>query len=106
MCDSGRLSEFAQDSRFAGLNYMDTIRLTADDGSVTEFYIEEQTRIGGTDYLLVADSPDGDANALILKDVSGENDTEASLVPVEDEDELEALLKVFAEILDDTDIRM
>ena len=84
----------------------DTLILTADDGTEHEFYIEEQTRVNGTDYLLVADAREGDANALILKDVSEENDEEARYVPVEDEKELEALLAVFEEMLDDTDIRM
>ncbi len=85
---------------------MDTIILTADDGTENEFFIEEQTRIGGTDYLLVADAAEGDANALILKDISEENDSEACYVPVDDEDELAAVLKIFEEMLDDTDIRM
>lgn len=85
---------------------MDTIILTADDGTENEFFIEEQTRINGADYLLVADAAEGDANALILKDVSEENDSEACYVPVDDEDELAAVLKIFEEMLDDTDIRM
>lgn len=85
---------------------MDTIKITADNGVETEFYIEEQTRVNGRDYLLVADSREGDANALILKDESEEPDEEARYVPVEDERELEALMRIFEEMLDDTDIRM
>ncbi len=84
----------------------DTLRLTADDGTETEFYIEEQTRVNGTDYLLAADSREGDANALILKDISEENEEEACYVPVTDEEELASVMKVFEEMLDDTDIRM
>ncbi len=85
---------------------METLKFVADDGRETEFFIEEQARVNGTDYLLVADAAEGDANALILKDVSEETDEEARYVPVEDGGELEALLKVFEEMMDDTDIRM
>ena len=35
-----------------------------------EFYVLEQTKIGGTDYILVTDMEDGDGDALILKDLS------------------------------------
>ena len=72
-----------------------------------EFYVVEQTRVNGTNYLLVADAPEGDANALILKDISDEASAEAEYVPVEDEAELAALMKVFNEMTDDdTDILM
>ena len=80
--------------------------MIADDGTICTFYVEEQTRVNGTDYLLVADAEEGDANACIFKDISDEASEEASYVPVEDEEELEALMKIFEEMLDDTDIRM
>ena len=85
---------------------METVRFIAEDGTEEEFYIEERTRLHGSDYLLVTDSPEGDANALILKDISDESSEEAQYVPVEDEKELGALLKVFEEMLDDTAIEM
>ncbi len=49
---------------------MEKIRFQSPDGTVEDFYIEEQTRIGGVAYLLVSDSMDDEANAYILKDVS------------------------------------
>ncbi|MDO4619884.1 MAG: DUF1292 domain-containing protein [Lachnospiraceae bacterium] len=85
---------------------MQTVTFTAADGTETEFYVEEQTRVNGKNYLLVTDSQEGDANALILKDISEDADEEAEYVPVEDETELNALLKIFEEMLDDTDIVM
>lgn len=86
---------------------METITLTADDGKEITFFIEEQMRLGGKDYLLVSDSSEDDANAFIFKDISPENSPEAEYVPVEDESELEAAMKIFAEMLDeDTEIRM
>ncbi len=85
---------------------MRTVSFTDDDGNQTEFYVEEQTRIGGTDYLLVSDMPEGDANAFILKDISEDTSAEAEYVFVEDEAEIGALMKVFGEILEDTDLTM
>lgn len=46
---------------------MEKIRFQSPDGTVEDFYIEEQTRIGGVAYLLVSDSMDDEANAYILK---------------------------------------
>ncbi len=78
-----------------------------EDGSKTEWYVEEQVMVGGKRYLLVTDSEEDDANALILEDVSGDDDKEAEYVPVEDEDHLQALLKLFEETMaDDTKIVM
>ena len=85
---------------------METIDFIADDGKLCTFYVEEQTRVNGTDYLLVTDAGEGDANAYIFKDISAPDAEEAAYVPVEDEDELLALMKIFAEMLDDTDLEM
>lgn len=83
---------------------MEPIIFTADDGTSQKFYVEEQTRVGGTDYLLVTTSEDDDAEALILKDLSSDTDEEADYVPVENEEELSAILKVFQTMMEDTDI--
>lgn len=37
----------------------DKIILTADDGTEVTFYVIEETRLGASNYLLVADSDDG-----------------------------------------------
>ena len=37
---------------------MEKIKFQSPDGTVEEFYIEEQTMIGGVSYLLVSDSLD------------------------------------------------
>ena len=83
---------------------MDKIKFVTDEGETVEFYVEEQTRVNGTDYLLVTDSMDDEANAYILKDSSEE--TEADYVMVEDDVELEAMSKVFSQMMDDVDIEM
>ncbi len=77
-----------------------------EDGEEAAFYVLEETRLNGTDYLLVADSKGEEANALILKEEPGDSREEALYVPVEDEKELDALSKVFEELLEDVDIEM
>ncbi|MDC7286803.1 DUF1292 domain-containing protein [Blautia schinkii] len=85
---------------------MEKIRFQSEDGTVTEFYIEEQTRIGGTAYLLVSDSLGDEASAYILKDMSEDTSLEACYEMVEDEDELQAVFKVFEQMLEDVDLEM
>ena len=85
---------------------MEKIRFQSPDGTVEDFYIEEQTRIGGVAYLLVSDSMDDEANAYILKDVSEDTDSEACYEMVEDENELQAVYKVFEQMLEDVDLEM
>ena len=48
---------------------MEKITFCPEDGEAVEFFVLEQTRLGGVDYILVTDSEDDDAEALILKDV-------------------------------------
>lgn len=83
---------------------MDKISFLASDGTEEEFFIEEQTTISGVTYLLVSDSQDDDANAYILKDVSAQDETDACYEFVENDDELDAVFKVFEQMLDDVDL--
>ena len=82
---------------------MEKIKFTTDDG-VEEFYVIDETRISSRNYILVSDSLEDEAEAMIFKDVSAENESEAVYVPVEDEVELSAVASVFAESLGDIDI--
>ena len=78
------------------------ITLTSpDDGQDVELYVLEQTRIFGSDYLLVTDAPDGDGEAYILKDTSRMGDEEAVYEFVGDDAELAAVSDVFSQMLDD-----
>ena len=85
---------------------VDKIKFETEDGEIVEFYVEEQTKVNGIQYLLVTDSMDDEADAYILKDLSAETDTDANYVMVEDDVELEAISQVFIEMLDDVDIEM
>lgn len=86
---------------------MDTnkIILIDDEGNEEVFYIEEQTRVYGKNYILVSTAQEGGAEALILKDISEDSNEEAAYVPVDDESELAAVMKIFEEMLDDIDIQ-
>ena len=75
-------------------------------GEETEFFVLEETRLNGKDYILVTDSEDDDAEALILRDLSADGDKEAVYEIVEDDTELLAVSKVFEELLEDVSIEM
>ena len=81
------------------------ITLTDDEGSELDFYILEQTELGGNTYLLVTDSAEDEeeAEALILREIVTEGG-EAVYETVEDETTLTALSKLFEELLEDVDI--
>ena len=75
-----------------------------DSQETVYFFVLEQTRINGADYILVTDAEDGDGEALILKDLSEDGEQEAVYEIVEDDDELEALSVIFGEMLEDVDL--
>lgn len=84
---------------------MEKITFTfADSEEAVEFFVLEQTRIGGTNYLLVTDSEEDDGEALILKDLSADGEQEALYEIVENDDELEAISKIFSQMLEDIDL--
>lgn len=84
---------------------METIEFYLDNGEKVDFYVLEQSRLGGRDYILVTDSMDDEeGEALILKDVSAPEDTEAVYEIVEDDQELDAVSAIFAEMLEDIDL--
>ena len=77
------------------------LTFVGENGDEQEFTVIEQTVVGGRSYLLVAGSGDEDAECLILKDVSEEDETEARYVILEDEQELDAIAEIFKNLLED-----
>ena len=77
-----------------------------DEDQTIEFFVVEETKLGGVSYLLVTDAAgdeeDGDCD--LLKDMSGKDEEEAVYEFVEDEEELDSLMKIFAELLDDVEL--
>ena len=45
---------------------VESITFKDENNNDQDFYVVEQTRVNGINYLLVADTPEGDAEALIL----------------------------------------
>ena len=97
---------FMQAIRQIDRRYMDKITFTGVDGDDLELFVLEGTRLGGVDYILAAEEEKGDGDCYILKDVSSSTDSESVYEIVEDEKELDYLIGVFAELLDDTDIKL
>lgn len=86
---------------------MEKIKFTPEgETNEVEFFVIEQTRLGGINYILVTDSDDDEeeGEAFILKDLSKEEDTEAVYEFVEDDHELNAVADVFANLLEDVDL--
>lgn len=86
---------------------MQSINFITDEGEEIPFYIIEQTTLAGKDFLLVTDSDtdEDEAEVYIMQEISDQED-QTVYEFVENEAQLEALSKVFAELLDDVDIQM
>ncbi len=84
---------------------MEKISFTLNEtGETVEFYVLEETRLNGVDYILVTDSQEDDGEALILKDLSADGDSEALYEIVEDDGELESVMGIFEQLLEDVDL--
>lgn len=82
---------------------LEKIKFRTDDGENVFFYVIEQTRINGMNYILVSDTEEGEGQALILKDLSQDGDEEGVYEIVDSDEELDAVGGVFANMLDDVD---
>lgn len=84
---------------------MEKITFMPDGEEAVEFYVLEQTTLGGVNYILVTDANEGDdGNAYILKAVSDSDDNEQVYAMVEEDNELAAVSGVFESMLDDIDL--
>lgn len=78
-----------------------------EEGEEVPFFVEEQTMLAGINYLLVTDGEEEESDAYILKSMrEGNADGEIVYEMVEDEQELDAISKVFAELLEDVSIEV
>ena len=78
----------------------------SEDGENLEFHIVEQTTINNIRYIIATDVMD-DEVAYILKETFSDSAKEESVFEfVEDERELDAISKVFEQLLDDIDIEL
>ena len=79
------------------------ITLQTDEGEAVDFFVLEETRLGGINYLLVTDE---DGECYILEDTSKAEEAEAVYRFVEDDQELDDLFQIFARLLDDADVEI
>ncbi len=83
------------------------IIMTDENGESVEFFVLEETRIHGKNYLLVTDAgEDEDGECYILRDMSRTEDPEAVYEFVEDDKELDGLYRIFSELLGDADVKL
>ena len=73
-----------------------------------EFYVLEQTILGGVNYVLVTDDLDSDdAGFLILKETQDEDDEDFIYYDLVDDDaELKSIVAIFNELVDDFDLEV
>lgn len=84
----------------------DGIVFETEDGTAVEFRVVEQTTLGGINYLFVIDKTD-DESFLILRENAGADTEEiAAYDIVEDEKELDAVIKIFDELLEDVNLEV
>ncbi len=75
------------------------ITFTLEDDTEIHLEVMEETKINGINYLLVVDVDEEDSAMILREEASDEQ--EITYTPVEDENELHAISKVFSELLDD-----
>lgn len=83
---------------------MEKIEFTLDNGEVIELYVLEQAKLSGNNYILVTDEPEGDGEAMILKETASSDKNNTAYEIVSDDDELNALATLFESLLEDVDI--
>jgi len=83
------------------MSKLEKIKFNPEGEEPVEFFVLEQTRIGGYNYILVTDFEEGDGEALILKDLSKDGEEESVYTIVSDDDELNAVAGVFEDMLED-----
>ncbi|MDD6196828.1 MAG: DUF1292 domain-containing protein [[Clostridium] aminophilum] len=85
-------------------SFPDHIVFVDENGDNVTFYVIEQTRMSGMDYLLVTDQKDGDGECWIMKDISTPESPESEYEFVEDDVELDAVFRIFEELMSDSGI--
>lgn len=84
---------------------MEKITFVPDGEEAVDFYVLEQTTIGGVNYILVTDAEEEEeGEAYILKDISEADAEERVYSMVEDDTEFDAVSAVFENMLEDIDL--
>ncbi len=85
------------------MSKLEKITFNPDGEAPVDFFVLEQTRIGGYNYIHVNDFEEGDGEALFPKDMSVDGEEESVFVIVSDDEELKAVAGVFENMLEDVE---
>lgn len=83
-----------------------TIVFETEDGTEVLLGVVEQTTLGGVNYLFVTDKADEESFLILRENSAEDTDEMAAYDIVEDEKELEAVIKIFGELLEDVDLEV
>ncbi|MBR1741995.1 MAG: DUF1292 domain-containing protein [Lachnospiraceae bacterium] len=83
----------------------DSICFETEDGEEVRFFVIEETKLAGDNYLLVSDGMGEEATAYIMQEITEENE-EKIYEMVEDGKKLEALSKVFSELIENVELKL
>ena len=81
---------------------MEKLTFQKNENEKVEYFVLEQTVISGNTYLLVTDTEEEDGEALILREVPSD-DSVASYTDDLTEEEIQAVLPIFENLLEDVD---
>lgn len=87
-----------------------TVPFVTEDGEQVEMYVLKETTLQGIHYILVTEDLSDDSEeavVMIMKEEKQSDEDEFALYDmVENEDELQAVAKVFAELMEDVDFEL
>ncbi len=84
---------------------MESVKFTDPvSGESDSFFVVEKTSLNGREFLLVTEEEEGDSMAMILEAVSPGEGEDTDYRVVDDDDTLEAVSRVFTELLEDTEV--
>ena len=91
-------------------NEIKTVPFTTEDGQVVDMYVLEETTLQGIHYILVTEDLDDESEeavVTIMKEETHDQEDEYTVYDVvENEEELQAVAKVFAELMEDVDFQV
>lgn len=90
------------------MDKIESVAFQTEDGEYVDFYILEETKINGVNYLLVSEDPeDEEAYVYIMKENAREAQDELNTyMMVEDETELLSVSRIFEQLMEDIDIQI
>lgn len=85
---------------------MDKVTFTLDQNEKQDYYVLAECEIKGVSYILVTEEEEGDAEAMIFKNVAEDPDGESTYELVEDEEEMNRAAAALEALLEDVEIEL